>query len=195
MSATRSALSSGLVLILWAHRAGAEKPSPARAPAAQSVPARVGVADGGTRAAPIDRGRRVAIEGAVAVGAGVLVPAVIYFGATQARSFDGFFAGFGGSVLAAPVLGVTGAYLAHRALGGTGGLGWASLGAGVGLLGGMAAGLPLATLPSGAYVSGLFVLWTLPSVGAVLALERSSAAGPRVMALPSANGVTFAGVF
>jgi hypothetical protein len=194
MSARASALAAGMSLILCASIARADKPSPS--PGETHGDAHGGRETRDSRSpVAVDRGRRVAVESAVAAGAGVLIPAAIYFGATQARSFDGFFAGFGGSVLAAPVLGVTGAYLAHRALGGTGGLGWASLGAGVGLLGGMAAGLPLATLPSGAYVSGLFVLWTLPSVGAVLALERSSQNGPRVIALPTANGVEIAGSF
>ncbi|MEI8257831.1 MAG: hypothetical protein WCJ30_19320 [Deltaproteobacteria bacterium] len=57
---------------------------------------------------------RVLAESGAALLGGVVVPAVIYFGATQAHSFEGFFGGFGGSVLAAPVLGVASVYRIPR---------------------------------------------------------------------------------
>ncbi|MEI8257568.1 MAG: hypothetical protein WCJ30_17985, partial [Deltaproteobacteria bacterium] len=67
-------------------------------------------------------------------------------------------------------------------------------------------GLPLATLPSGAYSSGLFALWALPSVGAIVAIElahrprangssAAAASSGGVVLVPTPGGLSIAGWF
>lgn len=124
------------------------------------------------------RGARLLAESLTVAGAGVVAPLGAYLAITSLNSFVGFFAGFltgtGVGVLLAPLAVI----LVGRAMGAEGGVGRAVVGALIGLVAGVLIGLPLATIPGAAYLLGLGLLWTLPSVGALVAFEWGRAPPP-----------------
>ncbi|MDP3238024.1 MAG: hypothetical protein Q8N26_34855 [Myxococcales bacterium] len=117
------------------------------------------------------RTTRLLAEGGVSAGLGVVLPFAAYGGLTALQSFVGFFAGFLSATVLGVVLAPIGVILTGRLLGAEGGVGRGVVGALLGLLAGLLIGLPLATLPGAGYLLGLGLLWTLPSVGALVAFE------------------------
>lgn len=116
-------------------------------------------------------------------GAGLAVTGAafaVYFAATSARTPEGFFAGFASATVLAAVAGPLAVHWLGRVLGSRGPPGWSVLGAVLGVVAGALVGLPLATLPSQAYLVGLGVLWTAPAAGTLIA---SAASEPRVLPL------------
>ena len=122
------------------------------------------------------RSQRLLGESLAAVGMGLVAPFSAWAAATSSRSFQGFFMGVG----TASLLGWVGAPLAvlltARALGEEGKAVWRGvLGAGLGLLVGLAVGGVLATAPSTAYLAGLGILWAAPAAGALVGLASGNA--------------------
>jgi hypothetical protein len=134
---------------------------PATAPRAAAAP---------TAWAP-SRTARILTESATAVLVGVGVSLAAYAGFTALQSFVGFLVGFLSATVIGAVLAPIGVVIAGRLMGAEGGTGRAVVGALIGLAVGLLIGLPLATLPSAAYLLGLGLLWALPSIGALVAFE------------------------
>lgn len=133
--------------------------------------------------APAPATRRLLIEGGVVGGLGVVAPFLAYGGFTALQSFVGFFAGFLSATVIGAVLAPIGVVIAGRLAGLEGGGVRALVGTLLGLLAGVLVGLPLATLPGAAYLVGLGVLWALPSLGALIALEWGQPATPQTGAV------------
>lgn len=125
-------------------------------------------------------------------GAGLAVTGAafaVYFGATSTRSPYGFFVGFAGATVLAGLAGPLAVHWVGRALGSRGGPGWTVLGAVLGVVAGVLIGLPLATVPSQAYVTGLGVLWVGPAAGALIASAVSEPAAVPALALVPGGAV------
>jgi len=117
------------------------------------------------------RTARILTESATAVAVGVGASLSAYAGFTALQSFVGFFVGFLTATVIGAVLAPIGVVIAGRLMGADGGAGRAVVGTLIGLALGLLIGLPLATLPSAAYLLGLGLLWALPSIGALVAFE------------------------
>ncbi|MFZ5438372.1 MAG: hypothetical protein ACOZQL_00120 [Myxococcota bacterium] len=129
-------------------------------------------ADAPVRTEPAPRSARLLGEAVTVAVGGVVLPVGAYLGLTAGlQSFVGFFAGFATATVLGVVVAPIAVIVVSRLLGASDGTGRAVVGALVGLALGVLLGLPLATLPSAAYVLGLGLLWALPSAGAMAGLE------------------------
>ncbi len=169
-----------LLVASLAAPASAARLLPESLPASPHPAVAVSSPDGATAGTPrYSRSQRLLGESLAAVGMGLVAPFAAWAAATSGRSFQGFFTGVATASLLGWMGGPLAVLLTGRALGEEGGAVWRGvLGAGLGLLVGLAVGGVLATAPSAAYLAGLGILWAAPAAGAVVGLAWGNAPPP-----------------